>query len=93
LQVIDQHHKGLPVVFFEPRQMAKGTGISAVTVGISGSNSALVHVDPDVGPPTNLGEQSHKVVDLALIRRRSFRRSGTIGTSGTPVHVCLSRLM
>lgn len=92
LQVIDQHHKGLPVVFFETRQMAKGTGVSAVTVGISDGNSALVHVDTDVGPPTNLGEQPHKVVGLTLIRRRSFRSSGAIGTGGTAVHVCLSRL-
>lgn len=77
LQVIDQLLETLSVLLVNARQLPETARTFDVSAGIRA----------DACP-----DQTQNGVRPAVIRLRSARTSGVIGSSSGPVHVCLSQL-
>jgi len=87
LQAIDQSLQELPILCVDVRQVLEGTNVSAITAGIRDGNPPLVHVNPEIGPPADLGEQPQHVVGPKITHRRVACSRGPIGPIWIWVHV------
>ena len=85
LQAIDQALENLPVLFFDAHLASIGTGVIDGAASFSGSDRPPVFVDPVLNPLAALGEQTQKVVGLAVIRFASRLSGGALDFNGRPV--------
>jgi hypothetical protein len=66
LQAIDQPFEDLSVLCFDACQMPETVGMLGASCGICDDACPLIHVDPEVDPPADLGEQTKIIVGLAM---------------------------
>jgi hypothetical protein len=85
VQVFYETVEGLPVLFLDARHAPQAAGAFGVAGGFRDGNRLLVLTDPVVKVAAALGEQSQKVLGLAVIRRLR-RRSRALDINGRPVH-------
>ena len=85
LQVFDQAVESLPVLLFGVSRARKAGGAFEVALGFTQGDRLPVLLDPMVEEAAALGEQTQKVVGLALISRFGRDRTG-IEITSRPVH-------
>ena len=73
VELLDHSVDGAPVLFLDARHAPKATSALCVAFGFGDGDRLLVFADPVINNVAALGEQTQKVLGLALIRRLRSR--------------------